>query len=93
MEELVQKLITWIKDQATAANSRGVVLGLSGGLDSSVAAVLCQKAFPQNTLGVLIPCHSAKIDLEHAHLIAQKFNISTTTIVLDAVFGTVPRLT
>ena len=35
---------------------RGVVLGLSGGVDSSVTAALCAKALgPQNVFGVLMP--------------------------------------
>ena len=56
----------WIRDKVLAAGGKGVVLGLSGGLDSSVAAVLCHRAFPQNTLAVIMPCYSNEEDIEHA---------------------------
>ena len=54
-EQLAEKLILWIKDEVLAAGRKGVVVGMSGGLDSSVLAVLCYRALPQSMLGVLIP--------------------------------------
>lgn len=91
MEELARKLTSWIGEQVRAAEAKGVVVGISGGLDSSVVAVLCKKALPQNTLGVLMPCYSSEIDLNHARLVAQKFDIATTTVALDAVFDAVKK--
>ena len=35
---------TWIRKQVQAANRKGVILGMSGGIDSSVVACLCQFA-------------------------------------------------
>jgi NAD+ synthase len=91
MEELARKLTSWIGEQVKAADAKGVVLGISGGLDSSAVAVLCKKALPQNTLGVLMPCYSSEIDLSHARLVAQKFDIATTTVTLDSVFDAVKK--
>ena len=85
-EKRAQKLMSWIKDKVTAAGCRGVVLGMSGGLDSSVLAVLCQRAFPQNTLGVIMPCHSIDEDKTHAEALASRFSIQTTEVVLDSAF-------
>ena len=87
-EQMVKKLISWIRDQVLAAGCKGIVVGMSGGLDSSVLAVLCRRAFPQNMLGVLIPCHSSQEDEEHAQIIASKFSIPTKIVVLDTVFDT-----
>lgn len=86
MEHLAQKLVDWIKEQVSEAGCEGVVLGLSGGLDSSVVAVLCQRAFPNNTLAVLMPCYSDQTDLDDAQLVAQKHAITTVTVPLDSVF-------
>ncbi len=61
-EELADKLVPWIRDKVLAAGCEGIVVGMSGGLDSSVLAVLCQRAFPQSMLGVLMPCHSNQED-------------------------------
>ncbi|MFQ5996767.1 MAG: NAD(+) synthase, partial [Dehalococcoidales bacterium] len=66
---------------------KGVVVGMSGGLDSSVLAVLCQRAFPQNTLGVIMPCHSQPEDKAHAREVASKFSISTAEVILDDIFS------
>ena len=57
-ERLTGKLILWLRDSVLAAHCKGVVLGMSGGIDSSALAVICQRAFPQSTLGVIMPCHS-----------------------------------
>ena len=89
--QLVEKLIPWIRDKVLAAGCKGVVVGMSGGLDSSVLAVLCQRAFPQNMLGVIIPCHSNQKDEEHAQIVASKFSIPTKIVVLDTAFDTLFR--
>ncbi len=86
MEELANRLIAWIKEQVAKAKRKGVVLGLSGGLDSSVVAVLCKIAFPDNMLALIMPCHSSETDLKHAQAVAEKFNIPTKIIPLDSVF-------
>ncbi len=85
-EQRAQKLVAWIKEKVQDAGCRGVVLGVSGGLDSSVAAVLCQRAFPQNTLGVIMPCHSVDTDKAHAGVVASHFNIPTMEVILDGAF-------
>jgi NAD+ synthase len=85
-EKLAEKLVSWIKDKVLAAGGKGVVLGLSGGVDSSVAAVLCQRAFPQTTLAVLMPCYSSQEYMAHARTVAERFSIPTKTVVLDSVF-------
>jgi NAD+ synthase len=87
INELAQKLILWIRETVLAAGCKGVVLGMSGGIDSSVAAVLCKRAFPEATLGVIMPCHSCDIDREHAELVAAKFYIPVKIVVLDEVFN------
>ena len=85
-EELACKLEEWIREQGLAAKGKGVVVGLSGGVDSAVVAALCRRAFPQNTLCALLPCHSSPTDMEHARLVAATFSIPTVTITLDGAF-------
>jgi len=92
VERLDQKLTSWISDAVLAAGAKGVVVGMSGGVDSSVVAVLCRRAFPEAILGVIMPCHSDKVDREHAELVATKFNIPVEVIVLDGVFDTLVKI-
>jgi len=85
-EEMNRKLVAWIREQVEGAGAKGVVLGMSGGIDSAVVAVLCKQAFPQSTLGVMMPCHSNPQDEEHARIVAEKLSIPFKVVVLDPVF-------
>jgi len=90
-EQLAEKLVLWIRDKVLGAGCEGVVVGMSGGLDSSVLAVLCHRAFPRSMLGLIMPCHSSQEDVEHAQAVASQFSIPTKTLVLDPVFDTLLR--
>jgi NAD+ synthase len=85
-EQLADKLVLWIRDSVLAAGLEGVVVGMSGGLDSSVVAVLSHRALGQSMLGLLMPCHSSQQDEQHALAVASKFSILTGTMVLDATY-------
>ena len=86
IEALADKLTSWIRDEVTARGCRGVVIGMSGGIDSAVLAVLCQRAFPQSTLGVAMPCHSNPDDKAHALAVAERFAIPTVEVALDSIY-------
>ena len=91
-EELAKKLVSWIRDRVLAAGCEGVVMGMSGGLDSSVLAVLCYRAFPQSMLGILMPCYNSQEEVEHAQAVANQFSIPTRTVVLDNVLDALLRV-
>ena len=84
--ELSQKIADWIKQKVTEARAKGCVLGLSGGVDSAVAALLCKKVFPKDTLALILPCHSLSEDIKDAQKFAKKFAIQTKVIDLTMVF-------
>ncbi len=84
--DLASRISDWIRERVIEAGARGVVLGLSGGLDSSVAAVLCKHAFPDTTLGLILPCGSRNEDVAHAKLVAAEFGIETMELNLTNIF-------
>jgi len=92
VEKLTEKLVSWIGDTVSAAGGQGVVVGMSGGIDSSVAAALCQCAFPGSTLGVIMPCHSDRVDREHAEMVAAGFQIPVKIVVLDEAFDALAKV-
>lgn len=87
-QQLTEKLVSWIRDKVATAGGKGAVVGLSGGLDSSVTVGLCRRAFPEDTLAVIMPCHSSDEDLEHARMVADQLSVPTKTVTLDTTYDT-----
>ena len=92
METLVQKLCVWMEDKVIEAKAKGIVFGLSGGLDSAVVAALSIRIFPQNTLAIIIPCHSLEADINDALDFIDKFNIPCKIINLSKVYDSLIHL-
>ena len=55
---------------------RGLVCGLSGGIDSAVVACLMKRAFPNQHLTLFMNCESSTTSRERATNFAQKFNLN-----------------
>jgi len=75
VEEYVNKISNWIKTKVESANSKGVVLGMSSGVDCSVVARLCQEA-KINTHLILMPYGESMSKTEsyiHAMELINKF--------------------
>jgi len=93
--ELANYISGWIKEKVEEAGAEGIVLGLSGGVDSSLTAALAKKALGDKVLGLLMPCHSDPTDLEHAKLVAARFDIETEYVdlgpVFDSLMASLPR--
>lgn len=86
-QEIENKLVEWIRKKVKAAGAEGAVVGLSGGIDSSVTSLLCQKAFPENTLGIIMPCQSSPEDRVDAIKHAEKFGIKYKEFDLGSVYN------
>jgi len=86
------KIIGWIKKQVRSAGAKGVVLGLSGGLDSALVAVLSKKAVGKNLLCLIMPCNSLKEDIKDAKSLAKKFKINTRQVNLEPVYKTLIKV-
>jgi NAD+ synthase len=72
-------IIDFIRNEVTTANSQGVVLGLSGGIDSSVALYLATKALGNTrVLGLILPDKkvSQQNDIDDAIELSQKVGIN-----------------
>ena len=81
-----EAIAAWMRHQVTAAHANGLVVGLSGGVDSAVVARLCQLATPGAALGVLLPCHSDPADERDARAVADHFKLPIATVLLDEPF-------
>ena len=83
IEEVIESLTEFIKEQVnTNFKKKGVVIGLSGGLDSSLIATLCVKALgPKNVFGIILPEKESNPDsMILAKNLAEKLGIDTKII-------------
>jgi len=72
-------IIEFIRNEVTIAKSQGVILGLSGGIDSSVALYLATKALGNTrVLGLILPDKkvSQQNDIDDAIELSQKVGIN-----------------
>jgi len=77
----------WIRNQVKSAKAKGCIVGISGGIDSAVVAALCLKAMGgKNVLGLILPCHSLKEDINDAVLTAKVIGLQTKTINLTPLY-------
>jgi len=89
-------LVAFIADEVRKVGSARVVLGLSGGVDSSLAAFLAAEALgPANVLGIRMPYRTSSPEsLAHAAEVAAATGIATLTIAItdqiDAYFAGFP---
>ncbi|MDD3024120.1 MAG: NAD(+) synthase [Syntrophomonadaceae bacterium] len=85
-ELVVQYLVDWLRARVQEAGASGLVLGVSGGVDSAVAAVLAKKAFPDDCMALLIPCESDISDRIDSQTLVEKFNIRYRIIEMDNAY-------
>lgn len=89
-EKVIDHIVNWLKDYASAAKMNGFVLGISGGIDSAVVSALCAKT-GMRTLCVELPIHQASDQINraqrHIHDLKKNFaNVSDVQVNLTDVF-------
>jgi len=96
-KEVEAKIQRFIKDYVEKTGAKGVVLGLSGGIDSCTTAAISALALGGNKVwGLMLPEREtrSKKDIEHAEWVANKFGIKTEkvdiTSALNAMYAAIP---
>lgn len=81
-EEIWHALVLGVRDYAQKCRFSQVVLGLSGGVDSSiVAAIACAALGKENVFGVLMPSpYSSEHSITDALALAENLGIKTQTL-------------
>lgn len=86
----IDQVAIWLRELVQKSGCRGVVVGLSGGIDSAVVAGICQQAFPdpKQRLGVIMPCQSNPQDAEHGKAVAVAFEMPYVIADLSPTYST-----
>lgn len=71
----------FLKTYVQNSGAKGVVIGLSGGVDSAVTAILCKEALGKKNIKCLFLPDESTPELDHKHnnLILKKFGLSCET--------------
>lgn len=79
-----RKLVAWIREQVETAHMRGVIFGLSGGVDSAVVCALAVEALgAERCLGVIMPAESQPLDAQLARDVAKTYGVSAIEVDLS----------
>jgi len=88
-EEISKEIYDFIRKTVVEARANGAVVGLSGGVDSSLAVTLCVNALGrEKVLGILMPTNfTPKQDTDDAKKLAMQLGIRTVLINIEGVCG------
>ncbi|MGF1679366.1 MAG: NAD+ synthase [Candidatus Methylacidiphilales bacterium] len=92
-EMLMEGLVLGTRDYVRKCGFSKVVLGLSGGIDSALVAVIAARALgSENVLGLLMPSpYSSEGSVEDAAALAGHLGMKTWTLPIDGLFEMAKR--
>lgn len=79
-QQQIEKTVEWLREKVAEAGANGLVVGISGGIDSAVVAFLIKRALPHHSLGVILPCGSSEEDIEDGKEVAGTCGIDTLNL-------------
>ena len=85
MSDKLSRIINWMNEFKEKNNVNGVVLGLSGGKDSTVVAMLAKKVFGGNVVAVSMPNGEQK-DIADVQAIIKALKLTATTVNIKNTF-------
>ena len=89
VEKTKNDIVEFVQNKVSEANAKGLVIGLSGGIDSTVAAFLaCEAVGKENVFGVVLPSTTTPTeDKLHGTAIAQLLGINYKEMAIDSVLN------
>ena len=87
IEKTTDNIIKFIKNKVKETNADGLMVGLSGGIDSTLVAFLaCEAVGSENVFGIVMPSTTTPTeDKIHGVKIAQKLGIEHKEIAIDSI--------
>jgi NAD+ synthase len=95
VDEEIRKRVNFLKNYVLDSGTFGLLIAISGGLDSAVAAALCKQATDEltaeneqdfETLGLFQP-YGEQSDIEDSYAVAKAFNLKTAETNIEEAVG------
>ena len=89
LEKTKNDIVEFIKSKVSEAKTDGIVVGLSGGIDSTLTAYLaCEAVGKDNVFGIIMPSTTTPTeDKIHGISIAQSLGIEYKEIAIDSILN------
>ena len=93
-DRIISEIQEWIFDYCKFANADGIVVGISGGIDSAVTSTLCVNALGKDVvIGLGLPCLSNPKDLSDAKQLVAQLGIEFIILDLSSVYEEFMKIT
>jgi NAD+ synthase len=83
--EAFSLMVEWTKQQIHSTGTKGLVIGVSGGVDSTLGALIVKHAIPEQTIALLIPSGSGGEDADDALKIVKLLDLPYRIIDIEPV--------
>ncbi|AMD81172.1 NAD+ synthetase [Mycoplasmopsis canis PG 14] len=88
----INKIQKFLVSRMKKANANGFIVGISGGIDSSLVYALAKSVAPKNTLGIVMPINGmTDSDLKHIEELENNFEDKFRTIDLSETFNSIKK--
>ncbi len=92
-DKRIKKIVDWINQYLFLSNKKGIVFGVSGGIDSALIAAIASKYFPDNHMALTMNINNSKEDVSDAIDVINHFNLKHQDIKLEKTFKQIIKAT
>lgn len=86
LEDYLKEIEIFLKDYLDKTKMSGYILGVSGGIDSALVAMLAHRAVKEKLYCLVLPCDSNSNDEKDAVELLEKYHIAYSTINLTETY-------
>lgn len=85
-EKKIEIIVDFIKKYLLEAKAKGIVFGISGGIDSALIGAIASKYFKNNHLALTMNINNSLKDIEDGKLVINHFDLNHVNVNLDNVY-------
>lgn len=84
--KLTNQIVKWLEEYRDNTQCRGVVLGISGGKDSTTVAMLAKKVWGDNVIGVMMP-DGEQADIDDSVAICDTLHLQNSLVNIGGIIS------